>query len=76
MRTFYTLHVRRNDGSWRHHVMRGEVPKVGDTVFATLAGDKVSTKVGAVTDPPRNTRQNHHRGSRRRIIEVLAEENV
>jgi hypothetical protein len=73
MRTFYTLHVRRKDGSWRHHVMRGEVPKIGDTVFATLAGDKVSTKVGAVTDPPRNTRQNH---PRRRIIEVHAEENV
>jgi hypothetical protein len=36
----------------------------------------VSTKVGAVTDPPRNTRQNHHRGSRRRIIEVHAQENV
>jgi len=53
MRTFYTLHVRRKDGSWCHHVMRGEVPKVGDIVFATLAGDKVGTKVDAVTDPPR-----------------------
>jgi hypothetical protein len=31
--------------------MRGEVPRVGDTVPATLAGEKVSTKVGVVTDP-------------------------
>jgi hypothetical protein len=38
MKTFYTLHVRRKDGSWRHHIMRGVVPKVG-------------AKVGAVTDP-------------------------
>jgi hypothetical protein len=51
MKTFYALHVRRKDGSWRHHIMRGEVPRVGDTVPATLAGEKVSTKVGVVTDP-------------------------
>ena len=69
MRTFYTLHVHCKDGSWRHHVMQGEVPKVGDTVFATLAGDKVSTKVGAVTAPPRSLRGEF-------IIEVHAEEEV
>jgi hypothetical protein len=47
--------------------MRGEVPKVGDIVFATLAGAKVSAKVGGVTDPPRSLRGQV-------IIEVHADE--
>jgi hypothetical protein len=68
-RTFYTLHVRRKDGSLRHHVMRGEVPKVGDTVFATLTDDKVSAKVGAVADLPRSLRD-------KVIVEVHANEEV
>ena len=50
MRTFYELHVHRKDGSLRRHIMRGELPKVGDTVPATLANKMVSTKVGAVND--------------------------
>jgi len=51
MRSFYELHVHRKDGSSRRHVMRGELPKVGDTVPATLAGEKISAKVETVTDP-------------------------
>jgi hypothetical protein len=51
MRTFYELHVHRKDGSWRHHITRGEVPKVGDNVSATLAAGRVIAKVGAVKDP-------------------------
>ena len=54
MRTFYALHVNRKDGSWRRHIMRGEVPKVGDTVDAPLGGKKVSAKVGVVNDPARD----------------------
>jgi hypothetical protein len=57
MRTFYTLHVHRKDGSWQNHVMQGEVPKVGDTVSTMLASNKVSAKVGAVTDLPRRRRR-------------------
>jgi hypothetical protein len=66
-KTFYTLHVHRKDGSLRHHVMQGEVPKVGATVLATLANDKVSAKVGAVTDPLRSGDV---------MVEVQAEEEV
>jgi len=69
MRTFYALHVHRKDGSWRHHIMRGEVPKVGDTVPATLAGEKVSPKVGVVNDLERDVRDRS-----RVIIEVDADE--
>jgi hypothetical protein len=69
MKTFYALHVRRKDGSWRHNIMRGAVPKVGDTLPATLAGEKVSAKVGAVTDPTLRLRK---RGEV--IIEVHADE--
>jgi hypothetical protein len=52
--TFYALHVHRKDGSLQRHVMRGELPKVGDTFPATLAGEKVSAKVGTVIDPTRS----------------------
>ena len=69
MRTFYALHVRRKDGSSRRHVMRGELPKVGDTVPATLAGKKISAKVGVVSDPERDLKV---RG--RVVIEVDADE--
>jgi len=73
MQTFYTLHVHRKDGSWQNHVMQGEVPKVGDTVSAMLAGNKVSAKVGAVTDLPRSLPRSL-RG--KVIIEVDAEEDA
>ena len=69
MRTFYALHVHRKDGSWQRHVMRGEVPNIGDTVPATLAGKKVSAEVGVVNDPDRDLKD---RG--RVIIEIDAEE--
>jgi len=49
--------------------MRGEVPNIGDTVPATLAGKKVSAKVGVVNDPDRDLKD---RG--RVIIEIDAEE--
>jgi hypothetical protein len=32
----YELHIHRK----QRHVMRGEVPKIGDTVSATLTGEK------------------------------------
>jgi hypothetical protein len=51
MRTFYALHVHRKDGSWRCHMMQGELPKVGDTVPATLSGEVVKAKVDRVSDP-------------------------
>ena len=70
-RTFYTLHVHRKDGSWQNHVMQGEVPEVGDTVFATLAGNKVGAKVGAVTDLPPSLSPSLRD---KVIIEVQAEE--
>jgi hypothetical protein len=73
MKTFYTLHVHRRDGSQQNHVMQGQVPKVGDTVFATLAGNKVSAKVGAVTDMPRSIPR---RLRDKVIIEVHAKEEV
>jgi hypothetical protein len=69
MRTFYALHVHRKDGSSRRHIMQGELPKVGDTVPATLAGERVSAKVGTVADPARDLKD---RG--RVIIEIDAEE--
>jgi hypothetical protein len=69
MMTFYALHVHRKDGGRRYHVMRGEVPKVGDTVPATLGGEKVGAKVSAVKDPARNLRD---RGEI--IIKVHADE--
>jgi len=71
MRTFYELHLHRKDGSSRRHIMQGELPKVGDTVPATLAGTKVSAKVGAVTDPTRNPRRDD-RGQA--VVEVHADE--
>ena len=49
--------------------MRGEVPKVGDTGPATLAGEKVSAKVGVVNDPEHNVTDRS-----RVIIEVDADE--
>jgi len=49
--------------------MRGELPKVGDTVPATLAGKKISAKVGVVSDPERDLKV---RG--RVVIEVDADE--
>jgi hypothetical protein len=51
MRTFYTLDVHRRDGSWHRHVMRGELPKAGDTVPAILSGQEVKAKVEGVGDP-------------------------
>ena len=69
MRTFYALHVHRKDGSLRRHVMRGELPKVGDTIPATLARENISAKVGTVTDPSRNLRD---RGQV--VVEVDADE--
>jgi hypothetical protein len=69
MRTFYALHVHRKDRSLQRHVMRGELPKVGDTVPATLAGEKVSAKVGTVIDPTRSLRD-----GRRAVVEVDADE--
>jgi len=69
MRTFYALHVHRKDGSSRRHIMQAELPKVGDTVPATLGGKKVSAKVGAVNDPERDLKD---RG--RVVIEVDADE--
>jgi hypothetical protein len=70
MRTsFYEMHLHRKDGSSRRHVMRGELPKVGDTVPATLGGKKVSAKVGLVTDPARTLRD---RGQA--LVEVDADE--
>ena len=71
MRTFYELHLHRKDGSSRRHIMQGEVPKVGDTVPATLAGKKVSAKVGVVTDPMLNWRR-EDRGQG--VVEVHADE--
>jgi hypothetical protein len=68
-KAFYTLHVHRKDGSSQRHVMKGELPTVGDTVPATLAGKKVSAKVGVVTDPTPDLR--HHGGVG---IEVHADE--
>jgi hypothetical protein len=65
MRAFYTLHHRKDDSRQRE----GELPKVGDTVPATLAGERVSAKVGAVTDPTRYLRRHGGVG-----IEVHAEE--
>jgi hypothetical protein len=70
MRTFYALHVHRKDGSSRRHIMRDELPKVGDTVSATLVGEKVSAKVGTVTDPERNLL----RGGGQIVFEVDANE--
>jgi hypothetical protein len=69
MRTFYALHVHRKDGRLCRHIMRGELPKVGDTVPATLADKTVSTKVGAVNDLVNNPRVRGHL-----IIEVHADE--
>jgi hypothetical protein len=69
MRTFYALHVLRKDGSSRCHIMQGELPKVGDTIPATLAGQKVSAKVGTVKDPAHNLRD---RGQS--VFEVDADE--
>ena len=51
MRTFYALNVHRKDGSWHRHLMAGELPKVGDTVPATLPGEEVKAKVDRVTEP-------------------------
>jgi hypothetical protein len=50
MRTFYTLHVHRKDGSWHCHLMRGELPKVGDTIPVLLPGENIMAKVGAVAE--------------------------
>jgi len=69
MRTFYELHLHRKDGSSRRHIMQGELPKVGDTVPATLADKTVSTKVGAVNDLAHNPRVRGHV-----MIEVHADE--
>jgi hypothetical protein len=69
MRTFYELHVHRKDGSSHWHIMKGELPKVGDTVPATLGGEKVSAKVGMVRDPARNLRDRGQAG-----VEVDADE--
>jgi len=70
MKTFYALHVHRKDGGSRRHIMQGELPKVGDTVPATLTGKKVSAKVGAVREPTRNLIRDH--GAT--VIEVHADE--
>jgi hypothetical protein len=69
MRMFYALHVHRKDGSSCRHIMQGELPKIGDTVPATLAGEKVSAKVGTVTDPARTLR-----GIGQAVVEVEADE--
>jgi hypothetical protein len=69
MRTFYALQVHRKDGSWHRHIMRGELPKVGDTVPATLTGKEVKTKVEGVSD---STLLRKERGDF--VIEVHAEE--
>jgi hypothetical protein len=71
MVAFYTLHVHRKDDSRQRHIMQGELPKVGDTVPATLAGERVSAKVGAVTDPTRYLRRHGGLG-----IEVHAERSL
>src|SRR5262249_25823892 len=59
------------DASSRRHIMQGELPKVGDTVPATIAGKKVGAKVGAVTDPMVNWRR-EDRGQG--VVEVQADE--
>jgi hypothetical protein len=51
-------------------IMRGEVPKVGDTIPAMLADEKVSAKVNAVKHPVHNLLRNP--GTI--IIEVHADE--
>jgi hypothetical protein len=66
MRTFYALLVHRKDGGWRHRIMRGEVPNVGDTIPATLADEKVRAKVSAVKDPARNLLREPGRRRRRK----------
>ena len=50
MKTFYTLHVHRKDGSWHRHLMRGELPKVGDTIPVLLPGENIMAKVDAVAE--------------------------
>jgi hypothetical protein len=50
MKTFYTLHVHRKDGSWHRHVMQGELPKVGDTIPVLLPGENIMAKVDAVAE--------------------------
>jgi hypothetical protein len=49
--------------------MQGELPKVGDTVPATLANKTVSAKVGAVNDLAHNPKVRGHM-----FIEVHADE--
>jgi hypothetical protein len=49
MRTFHRLHLHRKDGSWHRHLMRGELPKVGDTIPVLLPGANVMAKVDLVT---------------------------
>ena len=60
MKTFYQdgngisdlrqLHVHRKDGSWHRHLMRGELPKVGDTIPVLLPGENIMAKVDAVAE--------------------------
>ena len=51
MRTFYSLHVHRKDGSWHRHLMRGELPKPGDTVAAMLSRQEaVMAKVARLNE--------------------------
>lgn len=50
------MFTAKKDGSSRRHIMQGDLPKVGDTVPATFAGEKVSAKVGVVNDPDLNLR--------------------
>jgi hypothetical protein len=69
MQTFFALHIHRKDGSSRRHIMRGEVPKAGDTVPATLEGERVSAKVERVADPMHRLIDGHDV-----VIEVHADE--
>jgi hypothetical protein len=51
MRTFYALNVHRKDGSWHRHLMRGELPKPGDTVPAILSREEaVMAKVAGLSE--------------------------
>ena len=52
MRTFYALHLHRKDGSWHRHLMRGELPKPGDTVPAIFSREEaVMAKVARLSEP-------------------------
>ncbi|MGC2079164.1 MAG: hypothetical protein WA728_24690 [Xanthobacteraceae bacterium] len=47
----YELHVHRKDGGWQRHLMRGELPKPGDTVPAILSREEaVMAKVAGLSE--------------------------